>query len=191
MKVTVDKDQATKGTPWLLIATFVLAILKLTGSITISWWWVFSPIWLPFAIILGLFALFFAGYGIYSLYQNYTLFRRKWEHETINTSEKSSYTSRANAFHLSYGNFPDTVSCFRIHSMCSSAVCIDLHDIRSRRKRKRKEKIMLIYSVFIITLVIYFSWWLVFNAIISLTFAIPLVFGLLLVGLWLNIKKGS
>jgi len=50
---------------------------------------------------------------------------------------------------------------------------------------------MLIYSVFIITLVIYFSWWLVFNAIISLTFAIPLVFGLLLVGLWLNIKKGS
>jgi len=69
MKVTVDKDQATKGTPWLLIATFVLAILKLTGSITISWWWVFSPIWLPFAIILGLFALFFAGYMIYSLFQ--------------------------------------------------------------------------------------------------------------------------
>lgn len=34
----------------------ILFILKLVGVITISWWWVFSPIWLPLIlyVILGM-----------------------------------------------------------------------------------------------------------------------------------------
>jgi len=40
------------STPWLAIATFVLAILKLTGTITLSWWWVFAPMLLGLGILL-------------------------------------------------------------------------------------------------------------------------------------------
>lgn len=38
--------------PILLVLTLVLVVLKLSGAITISWWWVFSPIWIPLLIAL-------------------------------------------------------------------------------------------------------------------------------------------
>ena len=31
---------------------FVFLVLKLTGHITWAWWWVASPLWIPFAIVL-------------------------------------------------------------------------------------------------------------------------------------------
>jgi len=34
--------------PWL---TIVFIILKLTGVIAWSWWWVFSPLWIPYAVM--------------------------------------------------------------------------------------------------------------------------------------------
>ena len=46
----------------------VFLVLKLTGAITWSWWWVFSPIWIPWSIIIGLAILFLFGYGIYRLF---------------------------------------------------------------------------------------------------------------------------
>lgn len=36
------------------IITLLLAVLKLTGKITLSWWWVLAPLWAPLAIFLGL-----------------------------------------------------------------------------------------------------------------------------------------
>ena len=39
---------------WPLLLTALLCILKLMGTITISWWWCFCLFWLPFAIILGI-----------------------------------------------------------------------------------------------------------------------------------------
>jgi hypothetical protein len=33
--------------------------LKLTGNVDWSWWWVLSPIWIPFSLIIVV-ALFFA-----------------------------------------------------------------------------------------------------------------------------------
>lgn len=39
---------------WPLLITAALCILKLTGVITISWWWCFCLFWLPFAILFGL-----------------------------------------------------------------------------------------------------------------------------------------
>lgn len=35
----------------LLLVIFV--VLKLTGNIAWSWWWVLSPLWIPFAILLA------------------------------------------------------------------------------------------------------------------------------------------
>ena len=39
------------------ILFIVFLILKLTGTITWSWWWVTAPLWIPFALILGILAL--------------------------------------------------------------------------------------------------------------------------------------
>lgn len=36
----------------------VLFTLKLIGNITISWWWVTSPLWIPFIVYVLCYALF-------------------------------------------------------------------------------------------------------------------------------------
>ena len=42
----------TLSTPWATILTIIFVILKLTGSIAWSWWWVFSPLWIAIAIVI-------------------------------------------------------------------------------------------------------------------------------------------
>jgi len=40
------------STPWCLLATCVLGVLKLAGPLaSVSWWAITSPLWLPLAII--------------------------------------------------------------------------------------------------------------------------------------------
>lgn len=36
------------------LLTIVFLILKLTGVIAWSWWWVFAPIWIPFGLLVVL-----------------------------------------------------------------------------------------------------------------------------------------
>lgn len=38
-----------------MLITFILLMLKLTNIIDISWLWVFCPIWIPFALLSGIF----------------------------------------------------------------------------------------------------------------------------------------
>ena len=40
-----------KGT---ILLTALLCILKLTGVLSIPWWWCFCLIWLPFAILFAI-----------------------------------------------------------------------------------------------------------------------------------------
>jgi len=56
-KVIINKN----GISMVGLLTVLLIILKLTGNITISWWWVFAPIWIPWAIVLGLMAIILIG----------------------------------------------------------------------------------------------------------------------------------
>lgn len=42
-----------------VLITGLLCILKLTGILTISWWWCFCLFWLPFEIVLALLGLLF------------------------------------------------------------------------------------------------------------------------------------
>lgn len=45
---------------WFLPAlTIVFITLKLTNYITWSWWWIFAPLWGPFAFALIVAALFY------------------------------------------------------------------------------------------------------------------------------------
>ena len=39
------------------LLTIVFIVLKLTGHITWSWWWVLSPIWISFAVGLAIIIL--------------------------------------------------------------------------------------------------------------------------------------
>lgn len=44
------------------VLTIIFVVLKLTGNIDWSWWWVLSPIWISIAValfFLGLFAILF------------------------------------------------------------------------------------------------------------------------------------
>ena len=44
----------TLSTPWATILTIIFVILKLTGSIAWSWWWVFSPLWIVLSIVIAI-----------------------------------------------------------------------------------------------------------------------------------------
>lgn len=46
----------------------VFLILKLTHVIDWSWWWVTSPLWIPWVIVLGFGALLLAGWLVYLLW---------------------------------------------------------------------------------------------------------------------------
>lgn len=37
---------------FLQILTLIFVVLKLVGTITWSWWWVLSPLWIPASILL-------------------------------------------------------------------------------------------------------------------------------------------
>ena len=39
------------------LLAIVFIVLKLTGVIAWSWWWVLSPVWLPLAVALAAFAV--------------------------------------------------------------------------------------------------------------------------------------
>jgi ABC-type antimicrobial peptide transport system permease subunit len=47
----------------VLLTIFV--VLKLTDNIDWSWWWVLSPIWMPFTLIIGGVSILIASMIIY------------------------------------------------------------------------------------------------------------------------------
>ena len=53
----MDKKYANSGVGFTGILTSIFIALKLTKYIDWSWWWVFSPIWIPWVMIVG-FVLF-------------------------------------------------------------------------------------------------------------------------------------
>jgi len=50
-------DQTKSGLNLTVVLFIVFLILKLTGEIDWSWWWVTSPLWIPVAAVIGLFLL--------------------------------------------------------------------------------------------------------------------------------------
>ena len=47
-----------KGIGFFGLLTIALIVLKLIGEITISWWWVFAPVWIPLAFVIFLIFIF-------------------------------------------------------------------------------------------------------------------------------------
>jgi len=56
----MEKNEvATGGTSLCTLLTVAFVVLKLTGFIDWSWWWVLSPIWIPTALVLVVLAVIF------------------------------------------------------------------------------------------------------------------------------------
>jgi hypothetical protein len=49
--IIMRTGSSLKFTSWL---TLIFVVAKIFGYIDWSWWWVFCPIWLPFAIGFGM-----------------------------------------------------------------------------------------------------------------------------------------
>lgn len=47
-----NSKNGQQATPWAGILTLVFVVLKLTGEIDWSWWWVLSPLWIGALIVL-------------------------------------------------------------------------------------------------------------------------------------------
>jgi hypothetical protein len=66
----ISRDISLPGTATLLAAVF--AALKLTHTISWSWWWVLSPLWVMVGIVVLIFAgiVVTAGIDVYASRQN-------------------------------------------------------------------------------------------------------------------------
>ena len=51
---TNNVNTSQGGVGFFGLLTLVFIVLKLTGYIAWSWWWVLAPIWIPLAIVLAL-----------------------------------------------------------------------------------------------------------------------------------------
>jgi hypothetical protein len=53
-----DKVQVSGGgISFCGLLTVLFIALKMTGYVAWSWWWVLSPLWIPWAILLGILAV--------------------------------------------------------------------------------------------------------------------------------------
>lgn len=46
------RHQTTGGLGFCSVLVLIFIVLKLTGAITWSWWWVLAPAWLPIAFVV-------------------------------------------------------------------------------------------------------------------------------------------
>jgi hypothetical protein len=59
-----NKSNSSNGLGLGMILFLIFMTLKLTGDINWSWWWVTSPLWIPVAILLIVFAIVGIAYYI-------------------------------------------------------------------------------------------------------------------------------
>lgn len=63
MTQSTTQTVAVRSWPWPALLTIVFVVLKLTGAIAWSWWWVLSPLWISAGLVILIFlALFVVAY---------------------------------------------------------------------------------------------------------------------------------
>jgi len=55
----MENSNSSSGLGVVSIVQIIFIVLKLTGNIWWSWWWVLSPIWIPAALFFAVFLLVF------------------------------------------------------------------------------------------------------------------------------------
>jgi membrane protein YdbS with pleckstrin-like domain len=54
-----ESETTTSGISFSGVLLIVFVVLKLIGVINWSWWWVLSPFWIPFSIIIVILLIIF------------------------------------------------------------------------------------------------------------------------------------
>lgn len=53
-----------------LVLTILFVVLKLINAITWSWWWIFSPLWIPLCIFIVLIGIIYQLYLIIKIFSH-------------------------------------------------------------------------------------------------------------------------
>lgn len=62
-----NETKTSTGVSATFLLFLVFLVLKLTGVITWSWWWVTAPLWVPMALIVAIGVVVFAVAFLYYL----------------------------------------------------------------------------------------------------------------------------
>lgn len=62
-----NNTTSSAGIGFCGMLTIVFIALKLMGHIAWSWLWILSPLWLPWAIVLGIGVLWFSIMSVYRI----------------------------------------------------------------------------------------------------------------------------
>ena len=57
-------SSSSGGIGFVGLLTIVFIVLKLTEVIDWSWWWVLAPLWIAFAVGMGIFGILFLVLGV-------------------------------------------------------------------------------------------------------------------------------
>jgi membrane protein implicated in regulation of membrane protease activity len=95
------------GTLWFLPAlTLVFVAAKLFGHFDHSWWWVFAPMWIPWALVLvimGLWGLLYLGaLGVFAIrtfvkYRSFQPYKKARDEQKKNKEVRKSIERYANS----------------------------------------------------------------------------------------------
>lgn len=66
----MKKTTSSSGIGLTTVLFLIFLILKLTGNIDWSWWWVTSPLWIPLALVLSIMGIAFMITFIVSILKN-------------------------------------------------------------------------------------------------------------------------
>ena len=67
MKKGINRITINLVSPVTIILFLAFFIAKIFDKIDWSWWWVFSPLWIPFAIMIAITILWMLTYSILTL----------------------------------------------------------------------------------------------------------------------------
>lgn len=56
-----DNNSKSGGIGFFGLLTIAFIVLKILGKVSWSWWWVLSPMWIPLAVIAGIFVVVVFG----------------------------------------------------------------------------------------------------------------------------------
>lgn len=87
-----ENNNSTIGANFTINLLTVFVVLKLINNIDWSWWWVLSPLWIPFALLFLVAVL----EGLLNFTNNITKLNKKQKNENQNRNNNSTWNPFTN-----------------------------------------------------------------------------------------------
>ena len=89
----IPKTIINRGVSFTGLLTILFVGLKLTKHIDWSWWWVVSPLWLPFAFVAALVLAIGGGWFLMEIISDFKRKRRKKKQEKASVKKRKVHSS--------------------------------------------------------------------------------------------------